>query len=643
MSSAPPRPGCGGSTTASSASLTGGLPSLTTNLERGNDGIVHFTNLQLYSPKLRLSGAGQRFTRRHLPHRRRRPAGEIRPGEAGARRPYRAAAGSTCSSTGPTTRSASAAMRLLLDADRRRASIIARAAARGSGRSPATARSCCRTTRPTVIAIAALDAGGAHASGDLRSDPGRLHRPADARQRHARRNARLRAGRRRRSGSTRTSPPTTRTSRALSRCGAAAPTAPSSSPTSAPRSTAVGRRARASTPARSRSRGSPPTPSWSTAAGQVRAAFAGRRGAAFAFSTLADVSPDAIRLTGSGRIERQPLVLNQAAVLTRSGDGWALAPTSLSFAGGTRDRLRAAAARAPEVHAQVQAHAARSARPRLARASTCRGSATGRARLCLEGQPQRPARPQGPRAQPRRAGARVQADRRRRSPRSSTATRRRLRAVAASDGAIVGRAQARFAPLGGGPLVAELMNAPLFAQLRYAGPADTLWRLTGSEVLDMSGPARGRRRHRRPAGRPGDPRLAAHRRTRGSKARSPAWSSTMSRRQARFSGPQLIFSQITGADGGRRVGHRAAASVTFSGGTHRAQPVVQRQPGAAAQSRRRRRAGHRPAADPVRRAGRHDLGRPQARQGPLPARPGERRRRRAAAQGARNAASIPRT
>src|SRR3954453_1243024 len=41
--------------------LTGGLPSLTTNLERGNDGIVHFSNLQLYSPKLRLSGAGQRF------------------------------------------------------------------------------------------------------------------------------------------------------------------------------------------------------------------------------------------------------------------------------------------------------------------------------------------------------------------------------------------------------------------------------------------------------------------------------------------------------------------------------------------------------------------------------------------------------
>src|SRR5438128_2405903 len=49
-------------------------------------------------------------------------------------------------------------------------------------------------------------------------------------------------------------------------------------------------------------------------AGQVRAAFAGRRGADFAFSTLADVSADTIRLTGSGRVDREPLVLRQAAL-----------------------------------------------------------------------------------------------------------------------------------------------------------------------------------------------------------------------------------------------------------------------------------------------------------------------------------------
>src|SRR5919112_96720 len=40
--------------------LAGGLPRIETNLERGNDGIVHFSNLQLFAPALRLSGAGQR-------------------------------------------------------------------------------------------------------------------------------------------------------------------------------------------------------------------------------------------------------------------------------------------------------------------------------------------------------------------------------------------------------------------------------------------------------------------------------------------------------------------------------------------------------------------------------------------------------
>ena len=59
----------------------------------------------------------------------------------------------------------------------------------------------------------------------------------------------------------------------------------------------------------------------------VRARLSGRRGANFEFVTLADISKDQIRLTGQGNIDRQALVLNQAAVLTRSGDGWALGQT----------------------------------------------------------------------------------------------------------------------------------------------------------------------------------------------------------------------------------------------------------------------------------------------------------------------------
>src|SRR5206468_7700223 len=139
-----------------------------------------------------------------------------------------------------------------------------------------------------------------------------------------------------------------------------------------------------------------------------------------------------------------------------------------------------------------------------------------------------------------------------------------LRAVAASDGAIVGRAQARFAPMGAGPLVTELLNAPIFAQLRYAGPADTLWRLTGSEVLDMSGPlAVGADI----GGRWANPVIRGSLRTQNARLESQATGMVITNiaSVARFSGPQLIFSQISGQTpgGGTVAGN---GTVTFSGG-----------------------------------------------------------------------------
>ena len=378
-------------------------------------------------------------------------------------------------------------------------------------------------------------------------------------------------------------------------------------------------------------------PSWSTASGQVRAAFAGRRGAAFAFSTLAEVTPDTIRLTGSGRIERQPLVLNQAAVLTRSGDGWQLAPTRLTFAGGTATVAGRSGSR-PEVHALVQGmplEALDIAWPSL----DLSGSATGRLDYAWKGN--RSGRIDLKVRGLSRAGlvlaskpidlgiaAMVEGN------------NAAMRAVAASNGAVIGRAQARFAPMGGGPLFAELMNAPLFAQLRYVGPADTLWRLSGTETLDLSGPiAVGADI----GGRLADPSIRGSLRTQSARLESPVTGMVIDQvqSQARFSGPQLIFTQISGrtAGGGSVSG---TGSVTFSGGGPRS-TCRSRQPGAAAQPRRYRRAGDRPAADPFRRAGRDDFGRPEARQRALPARPGERRGERAAAPGRATAASNPRT
>ena len=197
-----------------------------------------------------------------------------------------------------------------------------------------------------------------------------------------------------------------------------------------------------------------------------------------------------------------------------------------------------------------------------------------------------------------------------------------LRAVAASDGAVVGRAQARFAPIGGGPLFAELMNAPLFAQLRYAGRRTLLWRLTGSEVIDMSGPlAIGADI----GGRLADPVIRGALRTQNARLESPVTGMVIQQlaAQARFSGPQLIFSQITGTTAGGGsisgqrqrdlLGGRTALNLSFNAD----QALLLNRDDVAARVTR-------PVADPFGRAGRHDLGRPQAQQGPLPARPRQR-------------------
>ena len=537
--------------------LTGGLPRIETDLERGNDGIVHFSNLQLFSPRLRLSGAGQRFRdgtfhitasgrqarygplRMTLDGRIERPRLDLfldRPNDplgiramrllltpTAAGFDYRAAGGSKL---GPFTSSG----RILLPANGR-----------------------------TIISIAALDAGGAHASGDLRSDPGGFtgqlvlangtlggsldFSPAGQAQRidahlvannvHFPGAFAIRSGRV--DGTIILADERTTIDGVID---------------------ARGIDAGGITLARLVANAK-----LVNGVGQVRAAFAGRRGAAFAFSTLADVSPDTIRLTGSGRIEQRPLVLRQAAVFTRSGDGWALAPTNFSFAGGNATISGRSGSR-PEVHAQLQAmplEVLDLAWPGL----DLSGSATGRVDYAWAGQ--RNGRIDLKVRGLSRAGlllaskpidlglaAVVQGD------------KAAMRAVAASGGSVIGRAQARFAPLGGGPLVAELMNAPLFAQLRYAGPADTLWRLSGSEVLDLSGPiAIGADI----GGRFTDPQIRGSLRTQNARLESAVTGMIVNNvaSQARFVGPQLIFSQISGntPGGGTVTGN---GSVTFSGG-----------------------------------------------------------------------------
>ncbi|MFL6736330.1 MAG: translocation/assembly module TamB domain-containing protein [Sphingomonas sp.] len=537
--------------------LTGGLPSLTVNLERGNDLVVHLTNLQLYSPKLRLSGSGLRFN-----------DGTVHIVASGRQAQY-----------GP--------VKMVLDGniDRPRVDLLLASpnealgikdmhlllnpiaagfdyrANGGSRLGPFTSNG--RILLPpngtTTIAIGSLDAGGAHASGSLRSDPGGFT------GRLTLANGTL--------GGTLDFSPISGAQKIDAHLTANNANFPGALAVHSGRvdGTIILAEERTTIDGVVDARGveaSGMTFARLTAnaklvngSGQVRAAVAGRRGANFDFSTVAQVSPDKIELSGSGRIERQPLVLNQAAVLTRSGDGWALAPTSLSFAGGTAT-VSGRSGSAPEVHAQVAGMPLEVLDifwPNL----DLSGSATGRVDYAWKSN--RSGRLDLKIRGLSHAGL-VLASKPVDIGVAAIVTdgQAALRAVAASDGAVVGRAQARFAPLGKGPLVAELMNAPLFAQLRYAGPADTLWRLTGSEVIDMSGPlAVGADI----GGRLTSPVIRGSLRTKNARLESAVTGMVIDNiaADAHFAGSQLIFSRITGGtSGGGSID--GSGSVTFAGG-----------------------------------------------------------------------------
>jgi translocation and assembly module TamB len=539
------------------ADLTGGLPRLETRLQRGNDGIVHFSGLEIYSPKLRLSGGGQRFrdgtfhivasgrqakygpVRMTLDGRIERPKLDLlldRPNDALGLR----------------------AVRLLLVPSE--AGFDYRASG-GSKLGPFTSLG--RILLPkggrTVIAIASLNAGGARASGSLRSDPGGFSgrltlaggtldgtldfAPAGGAQRIE---AHLSA-----SGATFPGAFAVRSGRAdgiivladkrTTLDGTVDARGLEASGISLARLTANARLV--------------------NGAGQVRAAFAGRRGTSFSFSTVADVSPDRVSLTGSGQIDRKPIVLRQAAVLTRAGDGWALAPTELGFAGGAA-RVSGRSGARPEVHAELRGmplEVLDIAWPNLDLA----GSATGRLDYAWKGD--RSGRLDLKVRGLSRAGLLVAS-----KPidvalaATIGGNSAAIRAVAGNGGNIIGRAQARFTPLGRGPLLAELLNAGLAAQLRYVGDAGTLWRLTGSEVFDLSGPlAIGADL----GGRLADPVIRGSLKTSNARLESAVTGMVITGlgAEARFSGPQLIFSRIAGTTpgGGSLSG---GGAVTFSGG-----------------------------------------------------------------------------
>jgi translocation and assembly module TamB len=469
------------------AGLAGGLPYLEADLVRGNDFVLHFRNLVLTAPRIRITGAGLR-----------RRDGTFFFEGAGAQSTY----GPFAMNLDGRIERPKMTIRLarpnealglrdvLLNLDPTTAGFAYRATGR-SHLGPFTSNGAILLPKgqPALIQVASLSVSNNRASGTLRSDPGAftgqlnvdggglagrlVFSPFNNLQRVA---IDLRAENARFAGP----PPIVIRSGRLEGVALLDPAGTSLKGSLTARGLSRGALSIASLAASGELRGG---------TGQIRARIAGTRGRDFVFDTVAEVAPGRIRLTGRGTVDRRAIVLAEPALLTREGDGWRLQSTALTFAGGNATVSGLFGGSTSELNARVQSMplgVLDIGWPRLGLGGIASGTLSyrfgavgepsGDANLKIRGLTR-----SGLVLSSRPVDIGVVA----RLANGSAA----LRAVAVSEGRTIGRAQARLAPIGrSGNIGQRLSAAPLFAQLRYNGPADTLWRLTGVELLDVSGP-----------------------------------------------------------------------------------------------------------------------------------------------------------
>ncbi|MBY0302302.1 translocation/assembly module TamB domain-containing protein [Sphingomonas ginsenosidimutans] len=222
--------------------------------------------------------------------------------------------------------------------------------------------------------------------------------------------------------------------------------------------------------------------------GEVRASIAGSRGVGFQIQTVAQLAPDGWTVRAQGTLGQRPIRLETPAVLRRDGDAWVLSPTRLTFAGGEATL----AGRFGEGDMAVTGKLGNlplavldigyaglglggNASGTFDLAARGVSPPTGRVNLTVRGLTRSGLLTSSAPIDLAVAGV-------------LTPAQAGVRLVMASGGRVVGRAQAMLKPLGGSDdAVARLTRAPLFAQLRYNGPAETLWPLTRVELFDLSG------------------------------------------------------------------------------------------------------------------------------------------------------------
>ena len=296
--------------------------------------------------------------------------------------------------------------------------------------------------------------------------------------------------------------------------------------------------------------------------GQVQLSLAGYSGRAFDLQTVTQVTPDSFTVSAQGTLDRRPLQLAGPAVITRDGDGWRLAPTSLSFAGGNAQisgRFTGSSSAIDASMSGMPLSILDIAYPRLGLGGTAsgklsyavssgggQGAPTGRIDVTVRGLTRSGLVLSSQPVDVGLAGIL--------GPGKAA-----LRAVASTGGKTVGRAQALLTLSGSGDLPTQLKNAGLFGQLRYDGPADTLWRMTGLETFDLSGPVAIAADI---GGRVSDPQIKGVVQAKGAKIESGVIGAVLTNVQAigRFGGSRMVIQNFS-ADAGK--GGRVTGSGSF--------------------------------------------------------------------------------
>jgi len=292
--------------------------------------------------------------------------------------------------------------------------------------------------------------------------------------------------------------------------------------------------------------------------GTIALAAAGAARRAFDVRANIKLAPGRMTITGAGNVEGKPLTLQGPVELTMSDSEWNLSPTRIDYAGGNATVSGRFARGVVNIDGGLD-HMPLTVldlfNPRLGLGGYASGkfnfhhvvgtAPTGRIDVAVRGLTRSGLVLS---SQPVDLGLAAVL-----TPNGAAA-----RAVVVSNNTVIGRAQARLSPLApGDDIVSRLIKAPLFAQLRYAGPADTLWRLVGVETIDLSGPLSVAADIH---GTPENPQISGRVTSNGARIESAVTGTVIDQVKASgtFNGSQLVIDQMSGRAG-------AGGSVTGKG------------------------------------------------------------------------------